>query len=78
VYGIFIADVRLDSLTYGLVNYELHRHALMCVAPGQIGGKTARAHTYVQEVLWLSTQSLGQEMIALSLAFCIFNGQKGQ
>jgi AraC-like DNA-binding protein len=40
VYGIFIADVRLDSLTYGLVNYDLHRHALMCVAPGQIGGKT--------------------------------------
>jgi AraC-like DNA-binding protein len=40
VYGIFIADVQLDSLTYGLVNYDLHRHALMCVAPGQIGGKT--------------------------------------
>ena len=40
VYAIFIADVRLDSLTYGLVNYDLHRHALMCVAPGQIGGKT--------------------------------------
>jgi AraC-like DNA-binding protein len=40
VYGIFIADERLDALTYGLVNYDLHRHALMCVAPGQIGGKT--------------------------------------
>ena len=40
VYGIFIADVQLDELTYGLVNYDLHRHALMCVAPGQIGGKT--------------------------------------
>ena len=40
VYGIFIADEQLDSLTYGLINYDLHRHALMCVAPGQIGGKT--------------------------------------
>jgi len=40
VYGIFIGDETLDSLTYGLQNYTLHRHALMCVAPGQIGGKT--------------------------------------
>ena len=40
VYGIFIADVQLDELTYGLVNYDMHRHALMCVSPGQIGGKT--------------------------------------
>ena len=31
VYGIFIADVQLDELTYGLVNYDMHRHALMCV-----------------------------------------------
>lgn len=28
-----------DYLTYGLTTYDLHRHALMCVAPGQIGGK---------------------------------------
>ena len=27
------------KLTYGLTTYDLHRHALMCVAPGQIGGK---------------------------------------
>ena len=40
VYGIFIADVQLDELTYGLVNYDMQRHALMCVSPGQIGGKT--------------------------------------
>ena len=39
VYGIFIADVQLDELTYGLVNYDMQRHALMCVSPGQIGGK---------------------------------------
>lgn len=39
VYGIFIADEMLEELTYGLTTYDLHRHALMCVAPGQIGGK---------------------------------------
>jgi len=40
VYGIFIADEQLDELVYGLISYDMHRHALMCVAPGQIGGKT--------------------------------------
>ncbi len=40
VYGIFIADEMLESLTYGRINYDLNRHAIMCVAPGQIGGKT--------------------------------------
>ncbi len=40
VYGIFIADEQSDALVYGLVSYDLHRHALMCVSPGQIGGKT--------------------------------------
>ena len=39
VYGIFIADETLEELVYGLTTYDLHRHALMCVAPGQIGGK---------------------------------------
>lgn len=39
VYGIFIGDETLEKLTYGLTTYDLHRHALMCVAPGQIGGK---------------------------------------
>ncbi|MBQ7421884.1 MAG: AraC family transcriptional regulator [Alloprevotella sp.] len=39
VYGIFIGDETLENLTYGLHTYDLHRHALMCVAPGQIGGK---------------------------------------
>ena len=32
-------DETLEELTYGLKTYDLHRHALMCVAPGQIGGK---------------------------------------
>jgi len=39
VYGIFIGDETLEVLTYGLTTYDLRRHALMCVAPGQIGGK---------------------------------------
>ena len=39
VYALFIGDETLEQLTYGLTTYDLHRHALMCVAPGQIGGK---------------------------------------
>jgi len=39
VYGIFIGDETLEDLTYGLTTYDLHCHALMCVSPGQIGGK---------------------------------------
>lgn len=40
VYGIFIADEFLENLTYGLLRYDLHQHAIMCVSPGQIGGKS--------------------------------------
>ena len=40
VYGMFIGDEELEDLSYGQLRYVLHRHALMCVAPGQIGGKT--------------------------------------
>ena len=39
VYGLFIGDEELEDLSYGQLQYDLHRHALMCVAPGQIGGK---------------------------------------
>ena len=42
VYGIFIGDETLENLTYGLTTYDLRRHALMCVSPGQIGGKAGR------------------------------------
>ena len=38
-YGIFIGDETLEDLTYGLTSYDPDRHALMCVAPGQTGGK---------------------------------------
>ena len=40
VYGLFIGDEELEDLSYGRLQYVLHRHALMCVSPGQIGGKT--------------------------------------
>lgn len=40
VYAMFIADETLEDLSYGQIQYVLNRHALMCVAPGQIGGKT--------------------------------------
>lgn len=40
VYAMFIGDEELEDLSYGQLQYDLHRHALMCVAPGQIGGKT--------------------------------------
>ena len=40
VYGMFIGDEELEDLSYGQLQYVLRRHALMCVSPGQIGGKT--------------------------------------
>lgn len=40
VYAMFIGDEKLEDLSYGQLQYDLSRHALMCVAPGQIGGKT--------------------------------------
>ena len=39
VYAMFIGDEKLEDLSYGQLQYDLSRHALMCVAPGQIGGK---------------------------------------
>jgi len=38
-YALFIGDEELEELSYGQIRYTLHQHALMCVAPGQIGGK---------------------------------------
>ena len=40
VYGIFIADQRMEALSYGQLQYDMPQHTLMCVSPGQIGGKT--------------------------------------
>ena len=39
VYGIFLGDEITEGLTYGLLNYDLAQSSLMCVAPGQIGGR---------------------------------------
>ena len=40
VYAMFLNDGILPELTYGTVHYNMPQHTLMCVAPGQIGGKT--------------------------------------
>ena len=40
VYALFIGDEELEELSYGQIRYTLSQHALMCVALGQIGGKT--------------------------------------
>jgi AraC-like DNA-binding protein len=40
VYAMFLNDGELPELTYGTVQYTMPQHTLMCVSPGQIGGKT--------------------------------------
>lgn len=40
VYAMFLNDGELPELTYGTVQYTMPQHTLMCVAPGQIGGRT--------------------------------------
>ena len=40
VYGMFLSDEPLPELVYGLMRYTMHSHTLMCVAPGQVGGKS--------------------------------------
>lgn len=39
VYAMFLNDGVLPELTYGTVHYHMPQHTLMCVAPGQVGGK---------------------------------------
>ena len=39
VYAMFLNDGELPELTYGTAQYTMPQHTLMCVAPGQIGGK---------------------------------------
>lgn len=39
VYGIFLRDDDLVALTYGCGKYDYRKGTLICVAPGQIGGK---------------------------------------
>lgn len=40
VYAMFLNDGELPELTYGTVQYTMPQHTLMCVSPGQIGGRT--------------------------------------
>lgn len=69
VYGIFLADEVTEGLTYGVVNYDLAHHALMCVAPGQIGGKTddeqqhsAKGWAFLFDPALLVGRELGRRM----------------
>lgn len=39
VYGIFLRDDDIVDLTYGCGKYDYRKGTLICVAPGQIGGK---------------------------------------
>ena len=39
VYGIFLHDESEIDLAYGRGKYDYHKGTLICVAPGQIGGK---------------------------------------
>ena len=69
VYALFIGDEELEELSYGQIRYTLSQHALMCVAPGQIGGKTdtgEEIHTKGWALLFdtelLRNSELGQRM----------------
>ena len=46
VYGLFILDDELESLTYGMSNYHYGSGSLVCVAPGQIGGSSDDGTTF--------------------------------
>jgi len=39
VFGLFLRDDAVVDLTYGLGKYDYREGTLICVAPGQIGGK---------------------------------------
>lgn len=69
VYGIFLADEVTEGLTYGMINYDLAHHALMCVAPGQIGGKTddglphsSKGWAFLFDPALLAGRELGRRM----------------
>ena len=39
VYGLFLRDDADVALDYGRGKYDYHKGTLLCVAPGQVGGK---------------------------------------
>lgn len=45
VYGLFLHDEAAVDLTYGCGRYDYKESALICVSPGQIGGKEDNGET---------------------------------
>ena len=45
-YALFIGDEELEELSYGQICYTLNQHSVMCVVPGQIGGKNLEHPRY--------------------------------
>lgn len=46
LYGLFLLDDELESLTYGKGNYRYGVGSMVCVAPGQIGGSPDDGTTF--------------------------------
>ena len=76
VYALFIGDEELEDLSYGQLQYNLHRHALMCVAPGQIGGKAdtgEEIHTKGWALLFDTELLRGSELGCRMVDYTFFN-----
>lgn len=76
VYALFIGDEELEDLSYGQLQYDLHRHALMCVAPGQIGGKAdtgEEIHTKGWALLFDTELLRGSELGRRMVDYTFFN-----
>ena len=76
VYALFIGDEELEDLSYGQLQYNLHRHALMCVAPGQIGGKAdtgEEIHTKGWALLFDTELLRGSELGRRMVDYTFFN-----
>ena len=76
VYALFIGDEELENLSYGQLQYDLHRHALMCVAPGQIGGKAdtdEEIHTKGWALLFDTELLRGTELGRRMAGYTYFN-----
>ncbi len=52
VYGIFLCDdEEVIGLKYGCGDYDYKKGTLMCVAPGQIGGKEDNEEHNLKKIL---------------------------
>ena len=45
VYGLFLRDDAEVELDYGCGKYDYNKGTLLCVAPGQVGGKEDNGET---------------------------------